>query len=87
MAKEEMICPITKGICVNCPIYRGRHYYMCYSKTYKGCLLDKEKIDETESKSDKKMKPRDLMPEKLPASDGRINNVEEIVIGLDFDKS
>ncbi|MBA7608230.1 hypothetical protein ES703_15406 [subsurface metagenome] len=36
MAKEEMICPFTGILCRECALYRGRHYYLCFSKKYRG---------------------------------------------------
>jgi hypothetical protein len=36
MAKEKMICPFSGELCRECPIYRGRHYYLCFSKKYRG---------------------------------------------------
>jgi hypothetical protein len=36
MAKEDMICPFTGKLCRECPIYRGRHYYLCFNKKYRG---------------------------------------------------
>jgi len=38
MAKEDMICPFSGELCRECPIYRGRHYYLCFSKKYRGHL-------------------------------------------------
>jgi hypothetical protein len=38
MAKEDMICPFSGKLCRECPIYRGRHYYLCFSKRYRGHL-------------------------------------------------
>ncbi|MFC1934108.1 hypothetical protein ACFLXX_03040 [Chloroflexota bacterium] len=38
MAKAEMICPFSGKLCKECPIYRGRHYYLCFSKKYRGHL-------------------------------------------------
>jgi len=38
MAKEDMLCPFTGKLCRECPIYRGRHYYLCFSKKYRGHL-------------------------------------------------
>ena len=26
------MCPFTKGPCTECPLYRGRHYYLPFSK-------------------------------------------------------
>ena len=38
MAKKNMICPFTGKLCRDCAIYRGRHYYLCFSKKYRGYL-------------------------------------------------
>lgn len=38
MAKKEMICPLSGRLCRNCAVYTGRHYFLCYSKSYKGSL-------------------------------------------------
>jgi hypothetical protein len=38
MAKANMICPFSGTICQECPIYRGRHYFLCYCERYRGCL-------------------------------------------------
>ena len=36
MAKAEMICPFSGKLCKECAVYRGRHYYLCFSKKYRG---------------------------------------------------
>jgi len=38
MAKEDMLCPFTGNLCRECSLYRGRHYYLCFSKKYRGHL-------------------------------------------------
>jgi hypothetical protein len=38
MAKEDMLCPFSGTLCRECPLYRGRHYYLCFSKKYRGYL-------------------------------------------------
>ena len=40
MAKTRMICPFSGELCKECPIYRGRHYYLCFSAKYRGHLDD-----------------------------------------------
>ena len=42
MAKTKMICPFSGKLCEECPMYRGRHYYLCFAKKYRGYLGDKE---------------------------------------------
>jgi hypothetical protein len=40
MAKIAMVCPFSNKMCVDCAIYRGSHYYLCFRKDYRGCLLE-----------------------------------------------
>ena len=42
MAKEDMLCPFTGKLCRECSLYRGRHYYLCFSKKYRGHLEKSE---------------------------------------------
>jgi hypothetical protein len=38
MAKARMICPFSGAMCKDCPVYRGRHYLLCYCEKYRGSL-------------------------------------------------
>ena len=38
MAKTKMICPFLGELCKECPIYRGRHYFLCFCDKYRGHL-------------------------------------------------
>jgi hypothetical protein len=38
MAKRKMLCPFSNRPCRDCPVYRGRHYALCFSKSYRGYL-------------------------------------------------
>jgi hypothetical protein len=38
VAKERMNCPFTNRLCEECALYRGRHYYLCYCREYRGYL-------------------------------------------------
>jgi len=42
MAKEKMLCPFSGKLCKECPLYRGRHYYLCFNKSYRGHLENPE---------------------------------------------
>jgi len=33
MAKEATLCPISGKACRNCPLYIGRHYFICYARS------------------------------------------------------
>jgi len=43
MAKKRMLCPFSGMLCKDCPLYRGRHYYLCFNEKYRGCLVKGEK--------------------------------------------
>ena len=49
MAKEKMICPFSGKLCRECPIYRGRHYFLCFNKTYRGHLNTSKKMSKVNS--------------------------------------
>ena len=38
MAKVTMKCPFSGVVCKDCPVYRGRHYYLCFCEKYRGSL-------------------------------------------------
>jgi len=87
MAKVTMACPISKGPCVDCAIYRGRHFYLCFSKEYRGVSLGASQIEELKSQYKKKKHDdttdvRFGMPEELQASPKWIQNVEELAEDL-----
>jgi hypothetical protein len=44
MAKRSVICPFSGGICKECPVYRGRHYYLCFCEKYRGYLSESGNI-------------------------------------------
>jgi hypothetical protein len=81
MAKIKMVCPITKGPCVECAIYRGRHFYMCFSKEYQGVSLGAEQIDELKAQYKSKDNSHDKkfgMPADVHESSRWIRNVEDL---------
>jgi hypothetical protein len=42
MAKTKMLCPFSNRLCSECPLYRGRHYYLSSCQKYRG-HIDKPK--------------------------------------------
>lgn len=38
MAKTEMLCTFNRRLCTECPLYRGRHYYLCFNEKYRGYI-------------------------------------------------
>jgi hypothetical protein len=47
MAKTRMLCPFSGELCKECPVYRGRHYYLCFCQKYRGCLSKPRKTPNT----------------------------------------
>ena len=43
MAKTRMMCPFSGQLCKDCPVYRGRHYYLCFCEKYRGHLTESGK--------------------------------------------
>ena len=42
MAKTNMLCPFNYRLCEECPLYRGRHYYLSLCKKYRGYIGEPE---------------------------------------------
>jgi hypothetical protein len=45
MAKLPMRCPFNEKMCEECQLFRGRHYYLCTNKNYRGYIKSDKKID------------------------------------------
>lgn len=84
MAKEKMVCPISKGMCVDCAIYRGRHYYLCFSRGYHGCLLESEEIEQLKDESETVQGAGFSFPDDVFKSLKCLENVEDIVMTTDM---
>jgi hypothetical protein len=77
MAKEKKICPFSRRNCVGCPLFRGRHCGMDFSKLY-------HEHSEMESpRGQRRAEGADsgklLMSGIPPQSASWISNVEELV--------
>ena len=44
MAKTKMRCPFNDKLCIECQLYRGRHYYLCACQDYRGHIKPKDEI-------------------------------------------
>ncbi|HNQ46728.1 MAG: hypothetical protein WBJ54_09750 [Syntrophorhabdus sp.] len=78
MSKLYMTCPFSKGKCIQCAIYRGRHAEICFAAGYHG--------GEFKDLMKPKAKPTNPTTElKFPfpsisESPNRISNVEDCVL-------
>lgn len=85
MAKHKILCPISRTACIECAIYRGRHFYLCYSAAYKGSSFDPARVQELkELKKSEKTDKTFGIPEKVDVGEQCINNVEEYAIEKEF---
>jgi len=90
MAKLKMLCPISKTACIDCPIYRGRHFYLCFSNGYHDALIEKNQLKELKSSVFGKKEKEDLVfgfPDEILKVDLKcIHNVEDVVFEKEFKK-
>lgn len=45
MAKLPMRCPFNGKMCKECPIFRGRHFYLCTNEHYRGYIKTVDKVE------------------------------------------
>ena len=85
MAKHKILCPISHTVCTECAIYRGRHFYLCYSTGVKGSAFDPERIRQFKEAEKKKEPDKTFgMPETVEVGPQCINNFEEYAIEKEF---
>jgi hypothetical protein len=65
-----MICPFSNGICEECALYRGRHYYLCFCREYRGYLGSRGEVTGQSSVSIRGTRPNGKfeMPSRIPRS-------------------
>jgi hypothetical protein len=70
MAKEDMLCPFSGKLCRECPLYRGRHYYLCFSKKYRGHLEKPGGATKGSNPGTSEVKPGEQfeVPAKMPSA-------------------
>lgn len=70
MAKEDMLCPFSGKLCRECPLYRGRHYYLCFSKKYRGHLEKSEGVTKGINPGTPEAEPDEQfeVPTKMPSA-------------------
>ncbi|MFC1871564.1 hypothetical protein ACFLYF_04100 [Chloroflexota bacterium] len=51
MAKTNMLCPFNQKICDECPLYRGRHYYLSLCTHYRGYIGEPKAGDSRHDKN------------------------------------
>jgi hypothetical protein len=62
MAKANMLCPFSGGLCRDCPLYRGRHFYLCFCTKYRGHLTQAGKTPPAFRRDNGKFKMPRIIP-------------------------
>jgi len=47
VAKTNRLCPFSGNLCKECPLYRARHYYLCFSGNHRGSLCKPGEVSDT----------------------------------------
>jgi len=80
MAKVKMTCPFSKGACIDCAIYRGRHFYICFSKEYRGVSLGAQQIEELKAQYTKEKEHNSFdMPDTIMTGSKCMQNIEDLI--------
>jgi hypothetical protein len=89
MAKLNMVCPFTQRVCVECPIYRGRHFYHCFSKSISGSEWEKTKHSYVEFRKAEQVKDNDKtfgIPAEMVLKSSVLHDVEELIESEELSK-
>jgi len=85
MAKHKILCPISGTACRECAIYRGRHYYLCYSQNFRGTSFDPARVSELKAAEARDKNDKTFgIPEKIEVGSQCVRNVEEYGIEKEF---
>ena len=80
MSKISMACPFTHHECTECPVYRGRHFYHCFSKSIQGSEWEMVKHSYVEFRKPEGDNDKTFgMPDEIILESAVISNVEDIV--------
>ena len=78
MAKAKIACPFSGRRCVECPLYRGRHYFLCFSKYYNENPETLEGL--WDQRRAKESGNGDFgMPDAMPECSSWISDVEDLI--------
>ena len=85
MAKVAMACPFSNKMCRDCAVFRGSHYYLCFKKEYRGCLID-ENGNSTRKTSYGLDDFSFGVPEDLLTDSKMLRDVEDVIEAEEFGK-
>jgi hypothetical protein len=78
MEQQFMTCPFSKGKCIQCAIYRGRHAEICFAAGYHGGEFRNLMRDRAKAKSGS-TNVKFEFPD-IPDCSARLKDVEDCVI-------
>jgi hypothetical protein len=84
MAKTPMKCPFNDRLCIECNLYRGRHYYLCNCKNYRGYIQPKDAINKPTEKepADFNKLQKLLEPWAIQKGTGEKNSTPQMVLNI-----
>lgn len=83
MTKVAMVCPFSKGRCIECAIFRGRHYGLCFKTKYEA---RDDEVVKTKGYAARQLDVKWDVPPEFELGGGCIKNVEDCDGRLDDEK-
>jgi len=85
MAKTAITCPFTHNVCTECPIFRGRHFYLCFGKAFCGSEWEMTRYSNVEYRNSDRNNDKTFgMPTDISLSSSVISDVEDVIQSEDF---
>lgn len=83
MTKTAMVCPFSKGRCIECAIFRGRHFGLCFTTKYE---TREDEVIKSKGYRARKLDTKWDVPSELELGGGCIKNVEDSDGKIDDEK-
>jgi hypothetical protein len=85
MEKIAITCPFTHNVCTACPIFRGRHFYLCFGKAFRGSEWEMTRYSVVEYRTSDRNNDKTFgMPTDISLSSAVISDVEDLIESEDF---
>jgi hypothetical protein len=74
MTKVAMLCPFSKGRCIECAVFRGRHYGLCFKTRYEA---RDDEVTKTKAYAARKLDTKWEVPPEFVLGGGCIRDIED----------
>jgi hypothetical protein len=78
MSKAQLICPFSKRLCVDCALFRGRHYYLCSARNHGNRASGRSRSSELTHQS-RYRNSKIEKPPVIPRSPKWLSNLEDCI--------